>query len=227
VKATRTISPTPTYKDPSATRDSPAALFIVLLALSIALLVALVGIICIIFVLTVYVLRLPSRRKDDDERPLTEEAEDGCGDEIKTTDSCPEKLSTHMTEKAPLSYINIAFGQESDEEDEGEGEGEMGGEKDTDLSGGADAKLSPQRYQPSSKPASLSKTSSLPSSDQPHSVSMDVPGEQAVATRPGVSHRKPVGESGKMHHLTPPVDRHRVGHKKGSRTRGWSCLSRL
>ena len=95
--------------------------------------------------LTVYVLRLPSRRKDDDERPLTEEAEGGCGDEIKTTDSCPEKLSTHMAEKAPLSYINIAFGQESDEEDEGEGEGEMGGEKDTDLSGGADAKLSPQR----------------------------------------------------------------------------------
>ena len=79
------------------------------------------------------------------------------------------------------------------------------------------------RYQHSSKPVSLSKESSPHSSDQPHSVSMDVPGgqgRQPLSTRPRVSQPRSVGEPVKVHHLTPPVDRHKVGHKKAPRTGG-------
>ena len=88
------------------------------------------------------------RRKDEGERLLEEEAEGSSDNGIKLADLNarePEKLSTHMTEGAPTSYVNIAFGQASEEEDEGEEGGEVDKEKNGSLSGGASVKLSPQR----------------------------------------------------------------------------------
>ena len=62
----------------------------------------------------------------------------------------PENQSTHVTEKSPTSYVNIAFGQDSEEEEEGEeeGEGEMGVRGVVPSSGTDESavKLSPQRY---------------------------------------------------------------------------------
>ena len=91
-------------------------------------------------------MRVVRRRKDDGGRLLEGEAEDSSGDGIEMADlkeRDPEKLSTHVTEGAPMSYVNIAFGQESEEEDELEGEGEV--DKEISLSDGVNVKLSPQR----------------------------------------------------------------------------------
>ena len=76
------------------------------------------------------------------------------------------------------------------------------------------------RYQQSLRPVSPSKKQP-PSSDLPHSISVDTPNELAKQPSPKdvgrVPHSKSMGEPGQLkvvHHLTQPVDKHRVGRKK-------------
>lgn len=80
------------------------------------------------------------------------------------------------------------------------------------------------RYQSSSKPGSPSQKQ-LPPTDLSHSVSMDVPKELTPKTPPANAGRVPrsksAGDSGRLkavHHLTPPIDRHRAGRKKTNKT---------
>ena len=77
----------------------------------------------------------------------------------------------------------------------------------------------PLRYQSSSKPTSPSQKQ-FPTTDLSHSVSMDVPKELTKTPPPVNNGRVPCKPAGvpsqfkAVHHLTPPIDRHRAGHKK-------------
>ena len=92
-------------------------------------------------------------RKGDRKQLLGEEREGGGDEDIEMTDGIirerdPERLSVHVPEKQPTSYVNIAFGHEEEDDDEEEEEEKGERRRYLDLrngTGGTTVKVSPQR----------------------------------------------------------------------------------